>query len=72
MFEGGFFMENKTKFRWATLGVGVIGHQLADAMQALGGGLYAVGNRTHETAVTFAADMLIPLYFPLSEISLLL
>ena len=25
-------MENKTKFRWATLGVGVIGHQLAEAV----------------------------------------
>lgn len=49
-------MENKTKFRWATLGVGVIGHQLADAMQALGGNLYAVGNRTHEKAVKFAQD----------------
>ena len=24
-------MESKTKLRWATLGVGVIGHQLADA-----------------------------------------
>ena len=49
-------METKTKLRWATLGVGVIGHQLADAMQALGGNLYAVGNRTHEKAVAFAKE----------------
>ena len=49
-------MESKTKLRWATLGVGVIGHQLADAMQALGGNLYAVGNRTHEKAVAFAKE----------------
>lgn len=47
-------MERKVKLRWATLGVGVIGHQLADAMQALGGNPYAVGNRTHEKAVAFA------------------
>ena len=38
------------------LGVGVIGHQLAEAMQALGGNLYAVGNRTHEKAVAFAEE----------------
>ena len=47
-------MENRVNFRWATLGVGVIGHQLAEAMQALGGNLYAAGNRTHEKAVAFA------------------
>ena len=41
-------------YRWATLGCGVIGHQLAEAMQALGGNLYAVGNRTQEKAVAFA------------------
>ena len=49
-------MGNKVQLRWATLGVGVIGHQLADAMQALGGNLYAVGNRTHEKAVAFAKE----------------
>ena len=42
------------QYRWATLGCGVIGHQLAEAMQKLGGNLYAVGNRTHEKAVKFA------------------
>ena len=41
-------------YRWATLGCGVIGHQLAEAMQQLGGNLYADGNRTHEKAVKFA------------------
>ena len=25
---------NQLRYRWATLGVGVIGHQLAEAMQA--------------------------------------
>ena len=42
------------QYRWATLGCGVIGHQLAEAMQKLGGNLYAVGNRTHAKAVQFA------------------
>lgn len=45
---------NQVKYRWATLGVGVIGHELAEAMQALGGNLYAVGNRTHAKAEAFA------------------
>ena len=47
---------NRIKYNWATLGVGVIGHQLADAMHQLGGNLYAVGNRTHEKAVKFAQE----------------
>lgn len=42
------------QYRWATLGCGVIGHQLAEAMQKLGGNLYSVGNRTHEKGVAFA------------------
>lgn len=42
------------QYNWATYGVGVIGHQLAEALQALGGSLYSVGNRTHEKAVAFA------------------
>ena len=41
-------------YRWATLGCGVIGNELAQAMQNLGGSLYSVGNRTHEKALTFA------------------
>ena len=42
------------KYNWATYGCGVIGNQLAQAMQALGGSLYSVGNRTHSKAVEFA------------------
>ncbi|MBQ9478330.1 MAG: Gfo/Idh/MocA family oxidoreductase [Selenomonadaceae bacterium] len=44
----------KPKYRWSTLGVGVIGHQLAEAMQKLGGNLYSVGNRTQSKAIEFA------------------
>ena len=44
----------KPKYRWSTLGVGVIGHRLAEAMQKLGGNLYSVGNRTQSKAVAFA------------------
>ena len=43
-----------TSYRWATLGCGVIGNELAQAMQQLGGNLYGVGNRTHAKAVSFA------------------
>ena len=43
-----------SNYRWATLGCGVIGHQLAEAMQSLGGTLYAVGNRTQAKALSFA------------------
>ncbi len=46
-------MENRN-LNWATFGVGVIGNELAQAMQSLGRNLYAVGNRTHDKAVTFA------------------
>lgn len=42
------------QYRWATLGCGVIGNELAQAMKNLGGNLYSVGNRTHEKAVAFA------------------
>lgn len=45
----------KVKYRWASLGCGVIGHQLAEAMEKLGGRLYAVGNRTKSRAEEFAA-----------------
>lgn len=43
-----------TEYNWATLGCGVIAHQLAEAMQAKGRTLYSVANRTHEKAVAFA------------------
>ncbi|MGI6211144.1 MAG: Gfo/Idh/MocA family protein [Anaerovoracaceae bacterium] len=41
-------------YRWAVIGTGVIGHQLAEAMQKLGGNLYAVANRTYEKGAAFA------------------
>ena len=44
---------SKIKYNWATLGVGVIGHQLAEAMQKLGGNL---GNRTKSKAEAFATQ----------------
>ncbi len=42
------------KYNWATIGTGVIGHQLAEAMQQLGGNLYSVANRTYDKGVAFA------------------
>ena len=46
---------NHTKeYHWATLGCGVIAHQLAQAMESRGRKLYSVANRTHEKAVAFA------------------
>lgn len=42
------------EYRWATLGCGVIGNELAQAMQKLGRNLYSVGNRTYSKAVEFA------------------
>lgn len=45
----------RNNFNWATLGVGVIGNQLAEAMKKLGRNLYSVGNRTHARAVDFAS-----------------
>ena len=50
----------KVRYRWATLGCGVIGHQLAQALQQLGGGLWSVGNRTQARAAEFAAQYGIP------------
>ena len=47
---------SKIRYRWASLGCGVIGHQLAQALASLGGGLYAVGNRTQSKAQAFAAQ----------------
>lgn len=47
---------SKIRYRWASLGCGVIGHQLAQALASLGGGLYAVGNRTQSNAQAFAAQ----------------
>ncbi len=43
------------RYRWATLGCGVIAHQLAEAMKAQGATLYSVANRTKAKAEQFAA-----------------
>ena len=42
------------QLNWAVLGCGVIANEMAQALKAMGKTLYAVGNRTHEKAVTFA------------------
>lgn len=46
-------MEEK-ELNWAVLGVGVIANEMAQALSKMGKQLYAVGNRTHEKAVSFA------------------
>lgn len=46
-------MEEK-ELNWAVLGVGVIANEMAKALSKMGKQLYAVGNRTHEKAVSFA------------------
>lgn len=45
----------KKNLNWAVLGTGVIANQMAEALQKMGKKLYAVGNRTHQKAVDFAA-----------------
>ena len=42
------------EMKWAVLGTGVIANEMAQALKVMGKKLYAVGNRTHEKAVTFA------------------
>lgn len=42
------------KLYWAVLGTGVIANQMAQALQKMGKSLYAVANRTHSKAVSFA------------------
>ncbi|MBF0786634.1 MULTISPECIES: Gfo/Idh/MocA family protein [unclassified Streptococcus] len=44
----------KVKWKWATLGTGVIANELAQALQGLGGNLYSVANRTYEKGLAFA------------------
>lgn len=57
------------EYRWATLGCGVIAHQLAQAMEGRGQRLYAVANRTHSKAVAFAQQYGIPkVYDDLEEV----
>lgn len=45
----------KNELNWAVLGTGVIANEMAQALSKMGKNLYAVGNRTHEKAVDFAA-----------------
>lgn len=45
----------RDNLNWAVLGTGVIANQMAEALQKMGKKLYAVGNRTHQKAVDFAA-----------------
>ena len=52
------------KYRWATLGCGVIANQLAQALQAQGSNLYSVANRTHDKAVAFAEKYGIEKHIP--------
>ncbi|MFM0876962.1 Gfo/Idh/MocA family protein [Streptococcus suis] len=47
-------MEAKMKYKWATLGTGVIANELVQALQAMGGNLYSVANRTYDKGVEFA------------------
>ncbi len=46
----------KRNYNWVSIGVGVIGHQLAEAMQALGKNLYGVANRSYDKALAFAEE----------------
>lgn len=46
-------MKENDHLRWAVLGTGVIANQMAQALQAMGRALDAVGNRTHDKAVAF-------------------
>ena len=48
-------MNKEKPIRWAVLGTGVIANQMAQALQSMGRELDAVGNRTHDKAVSFAA-----------------
>ncbi|WP_313093897.1 Gfo/Idh/MocA family oxidoreductase, partial [Streptococcus parasuis] len=47
-------MTEKMQYKWATLGTGVIANELVQALQAMGGNLYSVANRTYEKGVEFA------------------
>lgn len=48
-------MKYMKDIKWAVLGTGVIANEMAVALQKSGKKIYAVGNRTHEKAVEFAA-----------------
>lgn len=42
------------RYKWATLGTGVIANELAQALEAMGGKLYSVANRTYDKGLAFA------------------
>ena len=42
------------KYRWATLGCGVIANEFAEAMKKQGRSIYSVANRTYEKGAAFA------------------
>lgn len=42
------------QMNWAILGTGVVANEMAQALRNVGKKVYAVGNRTHEKAVSFA------------------
>ena len=47
-------MSNHINYKWASLGTGVIANELAQALEALGGKLYSVANRTYDKGLAFA------------------
>ena len=46
--------QDKKEFNWAILGTGVVANEMAQALTNAGKSIYAVGNRTHSKAITFA------------------
>lgn len=54
----------KKEIKWAVLGTGVIANEMAQALQKSGKKLYAVGNRTHAKAVSFAEKYGIEKVYP--------
>ena len=48
-------MKENKQLRWAVLGTGVIANEMAQALQAMGRTLDAVGNRTQEKAAAFGS-----------------
>ncbi|MBL1126765.1 Gfo/Idh/MocA family oxidoreductase [Streptococcus suis] len=47
-------MKDQVQYKWASLGTGVIANELVQALQAMGGNLYSVANRTYDKGVEFA------------------
>ncbi len=50
----GFSAMKQKELNWAVLGVGVIANEMAQTFLKMNKKLYAVWNRTHEKAVSFA------------------